>query len=276
MSRTTIQQTFKIGNTPTDMTSVVFRNADGTIGLQRTDTAANVIAPGTALNHPATGTYSYTFDDPAAGLTYNYWIEFVTPAGNTLRYNRLAYAAAPGVLLPTYLASSEADTLAAALPGLSSYKAASDADKSAALALATSDIDRGMRYQGRKFDPTQTLEFPRVAFDAPNRVWNVEWIDFPVILPNCGAVVWDWDSDNNVAIVPQNVKLACVYQADSILTGNREERLSEQHDGVVQASNSGMQETYRQRNQAPGLDTGLCRRAYLLLQRYRLATGRIV
>src|SRR3954471_13391540 len=66
--------------------------------------------------------------------------------------------------LPKYLIVADADALAAQMPSneLKAYRAASTQDKDAALIGATADID-GQKWQGIKYDPTQTTEFPRVA-----------------------------------------------------------------------------------------------------------------
>lgn len=84
MSTTTIQFTFRVGAVLTNVTSAVFSDPTGAFGVRRTDTLAVVVADGTALANTGVGIYSYTFTDPAAGLTYDYWIEFVY-AGNTYR-----------------------------------------------------------------------------------------------------------------------------------------------------------------------------------------------
>jgi hypothetical protein len=56
----------------TDATSVVLSDAGATYGVRRLDTMAVVVAAGTAFTHDATGIYTYTFTDPAPGLTYQY------------------------------------------------------------------------------------------------------------------------------------------------------------------------------------------------------------
>lgn len=82
-----IQFRLKIENVLTDATSVVFRDPTDTFGIRRVDTLETVAAAGTALDHDATGEYSYTFADPEPGVIYNYWIEWVYN-GITYRYQQ--------------------------------------------------------------------------------------------------------------------------------------------------------------------------------------------
>ena len=105
----TVTKTFKIDGVATNMTSVTLSDSTGTFGVKRNDTDAVVVADGTAMSNPSTGTYSYTFDDPAYDLTYTaafeivysgetYWIEdtFTGPSqaaagtASTLRLNLAA------------------------------------------------------------------------------------------------------------------------------------------------------------------------------------------
>jgi hypothetical protein len=94
------------------------------------------------------------------------------------------------------------------------------------------------------------------------------------IPPAFGDIVADWDATALTAVVPPSVKAACVQQADSILAATREERLNEINDGVRVNSTGGASEQYSA--SAPGASTGLCRRAYQLLQKYKLASGRLL
>src|SRR5262249_10640077 len=106
--------------------------------------------------------------------------------------------------------------LAATLPSskLPAYRAASSDDKNAALLDASWRLDNAYAYQGRKYGPdvltAQTLEFPRIA---RGDIWRgrplPQWRSF-------GTDVWDIDTDGNV-VVPHNVLLAVLYEADSLL-----------------------------------------------------------
>ncbi len=99
MSTTTIQWNLHVGGVLTDATSVVFRDPTNTFGVRRLDTLAVVVAAGVALVHTGLGTYSYTFVDPAGGLVYNYWIEWVYNL-NTFRYEQDISGTTPGPTPP--------------------------------------------------------------------------------------------------------------------------------------------------------------------------------
>ena len=163
-----------------------------------------------------------------------------------------------------YLTVSEADTLAASTPGLVQWGTAIASDKTKALDAASRVVDTAMRYQGRKHDPAQLLEFPRIAYDAA-----------PL-----AEAVWDWDATAGAAVIPPAVKQACLLEADEILQdlagkSQRWRRLDEQHQGVTFDLTGSMAEAYR-KGTAPAGRTGLSRRAFDLLSRYRLVTGRMV
>ena len=172
-----------------------------------------------------------------------------------------------------YLTVSEADALAASVLGLLQWGTATSSDKANALDAATRLIDTGLRYQGRKFDSAQTLEFPRVAYygAAGAAVGGAAGV---------AEVVWDWDPATAAAVIPPAVKQACLIEADETLQdlagkSQRWRRLDEQHQGVTFDLTGSMAEAYRKGTAAAGR-TGLCRRAYDLLSRYRLVSGRMV
>jgi hypothetical protein len=171
---------------------------------------------------------------------------------------------------PSYLEVVEATALAADLPALSAWAGATDPDRGAALELATLDVDAAMPYQGRRYDPAQVRQFPRIAEDAP----PTSSTDAIIVVPAGDAVVWDWDSATNQPVVPRDVKLAVLFQADSLLANTREPRLSAQHDGVVYQLTGTLAESYKQ-TPGSGVRTGLCRRAWVMLRKYRLRGGRI-
>jgi hypothetical protein len=72
-----ISKQFRVEGVLTDPTSIVLSDATGTYGVKRNDTNAVVVADGTAMTKVSTGIYSYTFTEPAAGLSYTSWIEIV-------------------------------------------------------------------------------------------------------------------------------------------------------------------------------------------------------
>ena len=80
----TIQEKFTIDGSLTDVTSVVLSDPTATYGVKRNDTSAVVVADGTAMTKVSTGVYRHTFAEPAAGLTYTYWVEWVY-GGETYR-----------------------------------------------------------------------------------------------------------------------------------------------------------------------------------------------
>lgn len=77
MASTTIKFDLEIDGVATNPTSIVFRDAGGTYGVKRQDTDASVVAIDTALTNSSTGSYYYTFTDPAVNLTYDYAIQYV-------------------------------------------------------------------------------------------------------------------------------------------------------------------------------------------------------
>lgn len=73
---------FKVAGVLTDLTSATLSDPTGAYGIKRNDTDAVVVADGAAMTHSATGIYTYSFDEPAADLTYGYYVEWVY-AGET-------------------------------------------------------------------------------------------------------------------------------------------------------------------------------------------------
>ena len=173
----------------------------------------------------------------------------------------------------SYLDVAEADELALTFPGLGAWAAATEVAKAAALNQASSDVDGAMPYQGRTFDEVQSRQFPRVAYESA----SVAAGDRAVASPGAavGRVVWDWDFATNHAVVPLDVKLAVVHQADAILAGDREPRIAAQHDGVVYDLTGSIAESYKQ-TEGPGVATGLCRAAWVLMRKYRIRSGQVL
>lgn len=58
-------------------------------------------------------------------------------------------------------------------------------------------------------------------------------------------VVWDWDATNLVPLIPWRVKHAVIYQADSILSGARKDRIDAIYDGLISQATGAAQEAYR-------------------------------
>ena len=166
--------------------------------------------------------------------------------------------------MTSYLTYAAADAIAATVLDVTAYTAASSGDKTKALLMASLDVDRAMKYQGRKYLNTQEHQFPRVHGDPAVQS------SYPYDLPAGGSEIWDWDPVTNTAIVPPYVNLAVLYQADSIIEGAREKRLKDLHDKITSQSADGLSETFS------GNASRLCRRAYESMREYKLRSGSMV
>lgn len=243
----------------------VMADAAGAFGVKRLDTGVTVIAVNEPAAHDAVGHYSKTIDPAVPGVVYQGFFRVVVN-GDTYHVERQGSVqdeAAPAST--SYLTQSEADALAGQLPAttLPSWATASTLEKTAALELASSDVDEGLRYQGRKYDETQARQFPRVAYQAA---------PFAPSGRGVADTVWDWSVDLNAPVVPLDVQRAVLYQAEAILRNEREERLSNQHDGIIYDQSGPLSESYKASDR-PGFESGLARRAYMLLRKYRLQAG---
>ena len=216
------------------------------------------------MTHAAVGTYTSTFTDPAPGLVYQYVVK-ATIGVDTYWFER-RYTKP----VPAYLDVEQADALAETSSGLVSWSGATAPAKAAALIRASDDVDHAAVYQGRRYRSrsVQSREFPRLAFEEP--LIGTRDPALPAT-----AILWDYDEAVQDVVVPADVKLATLLQADAILTGARDARLDLQHDGVVYDQDGSDAESYR-RNTGAGLPTGLCRRAWLLIRHYRIKTGRLL
>lgn len=176
--------------------------------------------------------------------------------------------------LPTYLTVAAADELAAQV-SVPLYSAASEQDKLAALILATARID-SIRWQGAKYDVEQPLQFPRIVDGPAVRIGNAAGYGvygYPTFGP---GTVWDWDSATNQPIVPQVVKLACLYEANDILDGRRDEVRKAIDAGITGESAGGMSTQYRAAFAGQASPDALCTEAAGLLRRFKLKTGRLL
>jgi len=191
-----------------------------------------------------------------------------------------------------YLTAVEFRTMAAgmmAVPGIAAMLAMNDDAIAAVLFAASHDIDAAMHYQGRKYFGTQQpLEFPRVAFGSTPGV-NQFGIPLsgPTSLPlTMDTVVWDWDIDpsengsgigGGKAVVPYNVKLACIYQAAWLQQPKYAQRLEDIQSGVTSHSIGTASESFVKAADisAAGF-TGLGNRAMRLMEKYRIGTGRLL
>jgi hypothetical protein len=173
---------------------------------------------------------------------------------------------------PSYLGSVEADALAAECPAsmLTAYLAATTtAAKGAALRQATLDVDASMRFQGRRYDASQVREFPRVPYEVASGQLPVG--PYLVGADTAAAEIWDWDDDTDAAVVPSQVKLAVLYQANRILRGVGQ-AAQDQADGIASKSLGTASVSYR-----PGAgNVRLAAEAMDLLERYRLRSGQML
>ena len=94
------------------------------------------------------------------------------------------------------------------------------------------------------------------------------------VAPYGTDVVWDWDATNLVPLIPWRVKHAVMYQADSILSGVRKDRIDAIYDGLASQSTGAAAEAYRQLvERGPQV---LCRLGFQMIRMYRLKGGRIL
>lgn len=274
MARVVLSVTVKKSGVLADADSTpVWADQAGTYGVKRTDTGEIIIPLNTPLGVDGVGRYSTTIDPAEPGVTYQGYAKTVVNGQPYWALRRQTAGVAPASR--SYLTSVEAGLVAGALPAVSlpAWNAASDGDRTAALELASADVDAAGPWQGRKYDAAQVLEFPRVAYET-----------MPGPFPMAGTrgvadVVWDWDEASRAAVVPLNVKRAVVYQAEAILAGTKAAQLEAQHGGLASQSVGGMSESYRDPAAGGSVVDGpgvLARQAATLLSRYRLKTGRLL
>lgn len=280
MSTTTITYIFSGGDL-TQLTSVLLASPPGispAFGVQRQDTGAIVVASGQTPDAGGTpGTYTFTFTDPAPGLLYTAYLQRAYRGQTT--YKQIVKAGG-GDTLSRYCTLDEATTIAASLVTIPAWLAANSLQQFAALAQATQDIDQAIRYQGRRYapEPDQVLEFPRVAYEHGGAFSaNAFPFDSTACLSSSGDTIWDWDSVDKVAVVPQRVKIACVLQADCVLDGTRMRALDQIGLGLKSQTTGGMSESYGDITAAGGpVGSALCRRAYQIMQAYQLCSGKLL
>jgi len=178
--------------------------------------------------------------------------------------------------IPAYLLPADARTIAASLPGMAALLALDDSTLGALLLGATLDLDGAMPYQGRKYDPTQALEFPRVAYGPPAQSFSAFLATGAPYTPD--TIIWDWDPDALVPFVPYVVQVACLYQVAWLLDPSNSERLEAIRSGLAAQTMGPASETYVSPAvlAALGLLSGLSSRVAQLMQRYRLKTGSLL
>jgi hypothetical protein len=85
-------------------------------------------------------------------------------------------------------------------------------------------------------------------------------------------MIWDWDPENNVAVVPQLVKVACLLQADSILDGTHQKRVEAYAAGLASVGVGSMNKSFR----PDAKPSALCERALRIMSQYRLRSGSLL
>jgi hypothetical protein len=88
--------------------------------------------------------------------------------------------------------------------------------------------------------------------------------------------VWDWDITNAVAVVPDQIKIATIYQADAIQRGEIAAKLDRLGKGLTSLTTGPASETYGNSASANDPASVLTQSALAIVSRYRLRTGRIL
>lgn len=143
----------------------------------------------------------------------------------------------------TYVSLADAETELLSWLDTTSWDAASDPDKSAALITATRAID-GLRLIGRRSADEQTLEFPRDIYRGTRG-------DIGHGDPNYSALYYspaaeldlnsDWETQ---AAVPTSVVRACCVEAAARLEDTANTRANLRAQGVSAASLGSASETF--------------------------------
>lgn len=151
-----------------------------------------------------------------------------------------------GASANSYLTLAAANALFAARVGSSTWSAATDEEKSAALQQATRELDLDIT-AGCKADSAQRLAFPRA------------------------------DQDEPLSEIPADVQWGCAEQAIWVLahaaSGGVSSRQELQAEGVVAFSVGGLSETFGARS---GGDSALCARARSYLRGWKSRGGNLI
>ena len=210
--------------------------------------------------------------DSQDALALNYYrVVWTDSAGNTVTSDEFVVGGALAQysqLVGTYNTLASANALADEMPNLSAWAAATDAAKGDALKLARFRVDRAHRYQGRRYLANQRLEFPRVAYDGGAAV-HQDTATSP-------STIWDWDEANETAVAPLDVKMAELFEANSILAADRDRIADAIANGLKSQSTGSLSETYDRLPRSSSGAPVLCRDAEMLMQQYRAASGRLL
>lgn len=180
--------------------------------------------------------------------------------------------------MEAYLTEEEVQTLgtplAAVIGGMPALLALGGDSLVAVLGLASNDVDRAMPYQGRKYAPLQVLEFPRIPYGSFTRRDQNMPVGAELALNSPALMVWDWDATNNVPIVPDAVKLACLLQGAWIMSADGKaatKRLEAIRSGLASQQIGTAQEAYNLAAATAG--GGLCQRSGQIMATYALRSG---
>lgn len=149
-----------------------------------------------------------------------------------------------------YGSLSEANTYFSTYNPSAGWSDYSSAQRTAALNRATLLIDR-LPYTGKKYDYTQTLQFPRYYYDG------IESIYFDV-------------NTSGTVIVPVDVEYATYEQALFLLDSQDNEVIAAMKMGITSITTAATSESYDWSKLPFDPDTQICREAMFMLQPYLL------
>jgi len=170
--------------------------------------------------------------------------------------------------------AAEGRTLAAGLPGLDAVLALDDDAFLGLATLASIDIDAAMAYQGQKFDITpgaQQREFPRIPYPENVGDWRSRMQFGFIGWTFSEDQIWDWDMATKTAIVPPEVKVACLYQMAWLLQPKFAARLEAIRSGLTDQKIGTASESM-----ADAGSNGLGRRAHQIMAQYGRTTGKLL
>lgn len=198
----------KVRNAAGDLasaTSVVLSNEAETYGVKRNDTDEVIVDAGEEMTQVDVGVYKFVVDEVFAGVEYTWSVKQVLDGETTYVEKTFFVSALPISALPCYVTLEEYEALAPYdLPD--GFGDLEEAQQLNLLTMGTMRLDQ-IWWQGQKYVATQELQFPR--FDN-TRGWTV-------------ATGWGKPTNTSDIVVPNAIKLACIYEAASLADGRRRE-----------------------------------------------------
>jgi hypothetical protein len=250
-------------STPVTGATVTLSDATATYGIREAVSNDVVVAAGTAVPHVGSGVYRYDFTDAAGETAYEATLKVVWPDGSIEYYDR-PLAAVIATTLPSMLTLERAKALIADLPDVTRTAALSDDALTKRLAICSRRVNTAHRWQGRKYDPAQVWEFPRVLHGPHDVTYPSFVVDY--------SDVADWDYDTDAAIIPLDVELAVIYEIESHEDGSMARVLGKIASGISAQSTGGLSVTYNTAMYASGRPR-LCPKAGGLVSRFILTSG---